>query len=115
MKRTRTYVLLLLSALSFTACKWQIPEKVSVRTNADYKLSIGSIEKDFTEDVNINQLVSKDLGIPNAKLYDYFPGEKNPEVQQFLMKLPLMEVPVDIGKYFNESDNKHNIRTEYQF
>lgn len=104
MKRTRTYVLLLLSALSFTACKWQIPEKVSVRTNADYKLSIGSIEKDFTEDVNINQLVSKDLGIPNAKLYDYFPGEKNPEVQQFLMKLPLMEVPVDIGKYFNESD-----------
>lgn len=60
--------------LSITSCSLQLPEKVSAKTNANYNLFIGNIEK------NLNFSTA----IPGA--YDYFPGS-NGNLQQYILKV----------------------------
>lgn len=102
MKKTGL-VLFSLAAVLFSACSWQAPEKISVKTNAKYSFSMGTIEP---ENLNLNfskDEIFKSLPMENAKVYDYFPEKKDANVQRFLMQIPLMEVPVDIGSYFDKS------------
>lgn len=70
--------------LSITSCSLQLPEKVSAKTNANYNLFIGNIEK------NLNFSTA----IPGA--YDYFPGSTNANLQQYLVPVTLYD------KRFNE-------------
>ncbi len=106
MKKLITSIFVLSFVLAIS-CKFQVPQKISVKTNAEYKLNVGSIKKDLSETINLDDLLSEDLVkqvIPNARVYDYFPGEKDSKVQQYLLKLPLVEMPVDMGQYFDNSD-----------
>jgi len=97
-------ILLVTTIFFFSACNLQIPEKISVKTNAEYKLCAGSVKQSLDEDIKVRDIINNDsIGIPNAQVYDYFPSEKNVNVQQFLLKLPLMEIPVDIGQYYKNS------------
>ena len=87
--------------LCVSGCSWQMPEKVSVKTQAEYNFSLGNFEKDFSEELSVNKLL-KDVELPNnGKIYDYWPNKKG-NVQKYLMYMPLQEIPIDIGKYFNE-------------
>lgn len=98
--------LLFITAAVFgiTACNFQVPEKISVKTNADYNFNVGTISKSFEDTISFTDVLSDDkIGIENAHVYDYFPGEADANVQQYLFKLPLMEIPVDISKYYNNS------------
>lgn len=103
MKRVK--LLLIATAIAVTtACNFEIPERISIKTNAEYQFNIGDVNKSFDDKINTNDLVkSENLGIENAKIYSYFPGEKNYNVQQYLIKMPLMEIPVDIGQYYQNS------------
>ena len=103
MKKIAGILICIVLAFSFAGCSWQMPEKVSVKTNADYNFALGNFEKDFSADLSIDKLL-KDVELPNnGKIYDYWPG-KNPDdnTQRFLMYMPLQEIPIDFGKYFNE-------------
>jgi len=92
------------AVLGITACNFQVPEKISVKTNADYNFNVGTISKSFEDTISFTDVLSDDkIGIENAHVYDYFPGEADANVQQYLFKLPLMEIPVDISKYYNNS------------
>ena len=37
--------------LSITGCKWEIPEKVSVKTDAEYNFALGNLEKDLSSEM----------------------------------------------------------------
>lgn len=106
MKRLITSVCLIVS-LFVISCRFQIPEKISVKTNAEYKLNVGSINKDLGESINVKDFLYEEeirKAIPNAQVFDYFPNQRNANVQQFLLKLPLMNIPIDVGNYFESSD-----------
>ncbi|MCR5189028.1 MAG: hypothetical protein K6C97_08830 [Treponema sp.] len=103
----KKYHVILFSAFVFllaqSGCNWQIPEKVSVKTNAEYNFAVGEFSKDFSEDFDKEQLFSSvSSAINNARIYDYYPGQTG-DVQQFLLKIPLMEIPVDFSSYFDSS------------
>ena len=95
--------ILICIALAFTlaGCSWKIPETVSVKTNADYNFSLGNFEKDFSENLSVSKMIG-DLQLPNnGKVYDYWPNKKG-DTQAFLMYMPLQEIPIDIGSYFDK-------------
>lgn len=98
--------LILLSACSllfvFSGCNLQIPQKVSVKTDAEYNFQIGDFKTDFSESFNMQSLF-ENLNIGNARVYDYYPTGSDVNVQKFLIKIPLLEIPVDFSSYFNSS------------
>ena len=98
--------LFLLSACSllfiFSGCNLQIPQKVSVKTDAEYNFQIGDFKTDFSESFNMQSLF-ENLNIGNARVYDYYPTGSEVNVQKFLIKIPLLEIPVDFSSYFNSS------------
>lgn len=101
----KTNLVFLVAAVSFfSACNFQLPEKISVKTNAEYKFNVGKVNTSFEESINKQNIINgENLGVPNSRVYDYFPSEKNLNVQQYLLRLPLMEIPVDIGEYYKNS------------
>lgn len=92
MKRTVAGIAAIL--LLFSACNFSIPEKVSVKTNANYNYSIGNISKDFSETFQAKKLFG-DLETDDNKIYDYFPGQEDAKLQQYLLtiKIPDVDLP----------------------
>lgn len=96
--------------LCIAGCSWQMPEKVSVKTQAEYNFSLGNFEKDFSEDLSIDKLL-KDVELPNnGKIYDYWPGKEAKATQQFLMYMPIQEIPIDISQYFDKGTLADSIK-----
>ena len=92
MKRTVAGIAAIL--LLFSACNFSIPEKVSVKTNANYNYSIGNISQDFSETFQAKKLFG-DLETDANKIYDYFPGQEDAKLQQYLLtiKIPDVDLP----------------------
>lgn len=102
MKKIAGILICIALAFSFAGCSWQIPQKVSVKTDADYNFALGNFEKDFSENLSVSKMIG-DLQLPNnGKVYDYWPNKKG-DTQSFLMYMPLQEIPIDIGSYFDKS------------
>lgn len=101
--------LVLFSALAYilvqTGCNWQLPKSVAVETNAEYNFSVGEvIDQDFSESLDKDQLFSSiSSSVSNSMVYDYNPGGDT-DYQQFLIKIPLAEIPVNFGSYFENSN-----------
>ena len=109
MKKIAGILICIALAFSFAGCSWQIPQKVSVKTNADYNFSLGNFEKDFSENLSVSKMIG-DLQLPNnGKVYDYWPDKKG-DTQSFLMYMPLQEIPIDIGSYFDKGSLAENIK-----
>lgn len=92
MKRTVAGIAAIL--LLFSACNFSIPEKVSVKTNANYNYSIGNISQDFSETFQAKKLFGN-LETDDNKIYDYFPGQEDAKLQQYLLtiKIPDVDLP----------------------
>ena len=92
MKRTVAGIAAIL--LLFSACNFSIPEKVSVKTNANYNYSIGNISQDFSETFQAKKLFGN-LETDANKIYDYFPGQEDAKLQQYLLtiKIPNVDLP----------------------
>ena len=109
MKKIAGILICIALAFSFAGCSWQIPQKVSVKTNADYNFSLGNFEKDFSEQLNISKIMG-DVKLPNnGKVYDYWPNKQG-DTQAFLMYMPLQEIPIDIGSYFDKGSLADSIK-----
>ncbi|MBR1640131.1 MAG: hypothetical protein IJ688_12160 [Treponema sp.] len=98
------------AVLLFSACSWQLPKKVSVKTQADYELSLGNalFEKLDTDqlfaDFDLKTSIMEGIQLPNSQVYDYFPNSKDETLQQFLIKIPIQEIPVNFSEYMSNSD-----------
>lgn len=102
-------------SLIFISCgDYQIPQSVSIKTDADYNFSVGSIEQDLSSFLNIKTISEKlnsslSGGTKNAfssfSVYDYRPttDDTNPS-QKFLAEVKLQEIPVDISEYLSNMD-----------
>lgn len=91
------FILILLSG-----CFFQLPERISLKTNPTYNFNIGSLSYSFSEKLDIDNLFNS-IGEsdPRIKIYDYNPDEKS-EYQQFLIKMPIQDIQLDFGDFINE-------------
>ncbi len=108
MKKISGLIIFFSLVLILSSCKWQVPQKVSVYSKAEYNFSFGNFTKSFEDDINIASMLEQ-VDFPNVSLYDYYPGEKNSKVQEYLLKLPVQEIPVDFGRYFAETNLSRSI------
>lgn len=103
-------------SLIFISCgDYQIPQSVSIKTDADYNFSVGSIEQDLSSFLNIKTISEKlnssiSEGNKNAfssfSVYDYRPPltDSGNQSQKFLAEVKLQEIPVDISEYLSNMD-----------
>ena len=78
--------------LSITACKWEIPEKISVKTDAEYNFALGKFDKDLNEEMGISALLgASNANDVNITRYDYFPGKEDKNVQHFLVEVKVLD------------------------
>ena len=76
----------------FNSCSWEIPERVSVKTNASYNFSFGNFEKNLDSELNIQSMLSIDK--EGVSVYDYYPQKKDSKIQQFLITMKIYEKSV---------------------
>ncbi len=96
------FVAAALSALLALSCGYEIPEKVSVKMQADYTFGIGQIRQTFTDYLS-KKTISDAMSASKKtkfKVYDYNPGGKS-DAQQYLMDFNISEIPIDVGSYFS--------------
>ena len=95
MKKIARAIIFVGLTMSFAACSWQMPEKVSVKSNAEYNFSLGNFEKSLDEELNLQTLMGE-AGNANqdVKIFDYFPGKKDKKTQHVLVQVKVCELDV---------------------
>ena len=93
MKKIAVAIISIGVLLAFNACAWRVPEKISVKTDANYEFSLGTFEKELESDMDISKMTG-DAGKDNAKInvYDYFPGKQEKNTQHFLLEVEVLKV-----------------------
>lgn len=82
---------ILLTSLFFAGCDWQIPQKVSVKTDATYELGLGdSLTESMASggllsDFDLAKTISESLDGEDWVVHDYFPGKKHANLKQILI------------------------------
>lgn len=111
-------------SLIFVSCgDYQIPQSVSIKTDADYNFSVGSIEQDLSSFLNIKTISEKlnssiSEGNKNAfssfSVYDYRPPltDSGTQSQKFLAEVKLQEIPVDISEYLSNMDISTSLKEQ---
>ena len=92
MKKIAKAIVFVGCVMFFAACSWQIPEKVSVKSNADYNFSLGTFEKSFDDQMNLQSMMGN-AGNNNQDIntFDYFPGKNDKTTQHFLIQAKVYE------------------------
>lgn len=91
----------LLLAAVFTGCSWKVPQKVSVKTKAEYNLSLGKFETSLGDYIGLEKIKSLIPDASGMHVYEYNPGGKS-DCKQFLVKKNIATVPVDLSQYMGE-------------
>ena len=93
MKKIAKAIVFVGCVMFFAACSWQIPEKVSVKSNADYNFSLGTFEKSFDDQMNLQSMMGN-AGNNNQDIntFDYFPGKRDKTTQHFLIQAKVYEM-----------------------
>lgn len=91
MKKITGIIACLCFTLCISGCSWQMPEKVSVKTDAEYNFSLGNFEKDLKSEVSMESLIG-DLSNPKVTLYDYYPGKTGKDIQHFLIEVKVVDL-----------------------
>ncbi|MGP1458151.1 MAG: hypothetical protein ACTTKL_02440 [Treponema sp.] len=104
----KTSALVAFTAVVFSACNFQLPEKLSIRTHADYAFSIGDFSRklsDYVSAEDLNRQLNEQSSAESTKfsVYDYNPDGSS-ALQQFLVDFKLKEIPIDIGDYLKHMD-----------
>ena len=78
--------------LSLSGCHWEIPETISVKSDAEYNFSLGTFEKEFDNDMDIGSMMGG-AGENNNKIatLDYFPGKLDKNTQHFLLQVECLD------------------------
>ncbi len=101
------------SSIVFTAlfaglllsCGWQVPKKVSIKTDAEFNASLGKASLDVSEYVSSEALLSKAkeaLGT-SVMVYD-LQRDASDDTLTLLAHYPLMQVPFDPSTYLSSLD-----------
>lgn len=89
----------LLFSVILLSCGWQIPEKISVKSNASYNFTTGEIDTKLNDSLNFDELIK-----PNEDseftVYNYLPDGKS---RQFVMRMAIADIPIDLESSINEA------------
>lgn len=92
MKKIARAIISMGVVLAFSACSWEVPQNVSVRTNADYNFSLGTFEKELDSNMDLSSMLGQTgEGNDTIATYDYFPGKKDKNVQHFLLEVKILD------------------------
>ena len=95
------------TVIVFSACKFQLPEKVSVKAKADYAFSLGDFSRKLSDYVSAEdldrQMNAENTSQSKFNVYDYNPDASSAQ-QQFLVDFKLKEIPIDVGSYLKHMD-----------
>ena len=104
--KLRFIFLSLLFSVILLSCGWQIPEKISVKSNASYNFTTGEIDTKLNDSLNFDELIK-----PNENseftVYNYLPDGKS---RQFVMRMAIADIPIDLESSFNESSINEAIK-----
>ncbi|MEE1210927.1 MAG: hypothetical protein UHO11_00395 [Treponema sp.] len=111
MKKMRDFLLFASVFLAFSCSNdFGIPEKIYVKTNAQYNYSIGNFTQDLAEYLSVDTLKDNITSSgTNMKFYDYNPGARS-SVQQYLLDMPVSEIPIDFGSYLENMDFTESLK-----
>ncbi len=92
MKRIARAIISMGVVLTLASCSWEVPQTVSVKTNADYSFALGTFEKELDNDMNLNSMMGDTgVGKDDIHTYDYFPGKLDKNTQHFLLEIKLFD------------------------
>ena len=93
--------------LAFAGCSWQIPQTVSVKTNADYSFSLGNFTNDLGDSMDTSSMMGETAEGQGITKYDYFPGKSNKNVQHYLLQKEVLTATIveanDINTLFGSA------------
>lgn len=92
MKKIARAIISMGVVLAFAGCSWEVPQSVSVKTQADYNFSIGTFEKELDNSMDMSSMMG-DAGEGNDKIQtlDYFPGKLDKNTQHYLLEVKVLE------------------------
>lgn len=96
----------LLFSVILLSCGWQIPEKISVKSNASYNFTTGEIDTKLNDSLNFDELIKPDKN-SEFTVYNYLPDGKS---RQFVMRMAVADIPIDLESSFNESSINEAIK-----
>src|SRR5574344_1694393 len=111
MGKTRVLTVFFLATLliACTGCQFfsemQLPESVSIKSNAEYNVALGSASYDTSETFGTDAILSKmqsALGT-TATVYDYVPSASD-DTLSYLIKYPVYSIPIDVSTYLDSFD-----------
>lgn len=88
-------IALLLFSFLFFSCDWEIPEKISVVSEAEYAFTVGDFSKSLSEYISAESIAESLTSEKGFSVYDYNPG-KNCSTQEFLIDLPVTEIKLEV-------------------
>lgn len=92
MKRIARAIISMGVVLTLASCSWEVPQTVSVKTNADYSFSLGTFEKELDNDMNLNSMMGNTgEGNQDIRTFDYFPGKLDKNTQHFLLEVKILD------------------------
>lgn len=84
-------------SLSFLGCSWEVPQNISVKTNANYNFYLGKYKQELNADMNLSEMMGVSSDTEKMEIFDYFPEQKDASVQQFGIKLQVYDdKPVEL-------------------
>lgn len=90
------------------SCNYEVPEKLSVVTDANYSFTIGDFSKSLSEYMSIEKIKeyvnSSDDSKIKYSVYDYNPPDNAKKMQEYLVDMTIAEIPVDVGSYLEKMD-----------
>lgn len=111
MKKNLKISLLIVSCFSLSACfnNLTTPKSLAIKTKAAYKFTIADMAKlssTFADKLSIQSVIDN-LGTKAEQnkysVFSYNPDNKS-NYQQLLLRMPISDIPVDVGKYFDSSN-----------
>lgn len=108
MKKIAKAIISMGVVLAFAGCSWQIPQTVSVRTNANYSFSLGNFTNDLGDSMDTTSMMG-DSSAEGITKYDYFPGKIDKNTQHYLLEKEVLITIVEedqIDALFGTDDSK---------
>ena len=110
MRKFSSFFVSVLVFLLFS-CNYEVPEKVSVITDASYAFTIGDFSKSLSEYMSVEKIKDYVSSSEDSKIkysvYDYNPPSNSAlekPIQEYLIDMTIAEIPVDVGSYLEKMD-----------
>lgn len=100
--KSKFIILLLCLSCFFAGCNWQIPEKVTVKSEPTFNFCAGTVKTDFSETLNFDEILFDAINTSDSsiKAYNYLPEGK---VHQYAIRMSVVDVPVDFSSFFENT------------